>query len=336
MPWPEMGDVVGGWRIVQFLGDGRSGVVFKVRETDGARRVGALKLFKGPFPRGRREAFAREAALVERQIVPGFMPAFYGRGRWRGHPFLVMQFADAVPGNLSRRRTRRIMDGAAEALGRLHARGYLHCDVKRENLGFIDGRVVLLDFGSMRAIADARKAPARVGTWALMAPEVRERIQLDARSDVYSLGATLGRVCSRAARRTFDDLILHATANDPGARPQTVEAFRRELNSAQDRLTVFKLSIAGLVLVLVAALLIMGAGYLHRRADILRRIEKRREAKTLIVRGLTYYQTCDFANAYINLHAGMASEEFHPEDYMGVDVRRLHDDSLRRMREPAW
>ena len=79
----------------------------------------------------------------------------------------------------------------------------------------------------------------------------------------------------------------------------------------------------------------MAASHLHRRADILRRIEKRREAKALIARGLTCYQICDFANAYLNLHAGMASDEFHPEDYQGVDVKGLHDDSLRRLREAA-
>lgn len=332
---PGVGDVIGNWRIIGFLGDGRSGIVFKVRERNGTERIGALKLFKGPFRRRHHRAFAHEIGIVERQIVPGFMPALYGRGRWRRRPFFVMQLVDAIPGELSTRHARRIMDGAASALGQLHARHYLHCDVKPENLGLVNGRVVLIDFGSARPFADADKSPNRVGTWVLMAPEVREKLRLDVRSDIYSLGATLNRICSHTARRTFDDLILRATANNPEDRPQTIEEFRRELNTAQDRLARFRFSVTGTALVLIAVLLIMAASHLHRRADILRRIEKRRETKTLIVRGLTHYQTCDFANAYINLHAGMASDEFHPEDYQGVDVKSLHDDSLRRLREAA-
>lgn len=238
---PGVGDVIGNWRIIGFLGDGRSGIVFKVRERNGTERIGALKLFKGPFRRRHHRAFAHEIGIVERQIVPGFMPALYGRGRWRRRPFFVMQLVDAIPGELSTRHARRIMDGAASALGQLHARHYLHCDVKPENLGLVNGRVVLLDFGSARPFADADKSPNRVGTWVLMAPEVREKLRLDVRSDIYSLGATLNRICSHTARRTFDDLILRATANNPEDRPQTIEEFRRELNTAQDRLARFKI-----------------------------------------------------------------------------------------------
>ena len=335
---PSAGDVVGNWRIIRFLGEGRSGTVFEVRGLGDDPRAGALKIHLGHTRKATREEFGKEIDFVAGQLIPCRMPAFHDHGFWRGHPFFVMELAEKLPRHLPPRRLRRLIAHVARALGSLHDKGYIHCDVKPDNIGLIDGRAILLDFGSVRERKDAQSHPTRVGTWDYMAPEVRESVQLDPRADIYALGVTLGKLCDHAGRRSFESLVVRATANNPDDRPQTVEEFRRELNTAQDRLAVFKLTIVGTVLVLIAALLIMAASYLHRRADILRRIEKRREAKALIVRGLTHYQTCDFANAYINLHAGMASDEFHPEDYQGVDVKGLHDDSLRRLRETesAW
>lgn len=330
---PDEGDTVGPWRILHFIGEGRSGSVFKVRETTDSRRIGALKIFCGTSLQATETAFKAETDFVERQRIPGFMPAFYDRDHWNDVPFFVMEYATALPEKLSIQQARRLVGQTADALLHLHLAGFLHCDVKPKNLGLVDNRVVLLDFGSIRTIEDARRFPARVGTWTFMAPEVREALQLDVRSDVYSLGATLKLLCDGTARRTFDTLVLKALSNNPEERPQSMLDFRRELHSAQDRLARFNAAVKWAAIVMIAALLFTGGSYLYRRADILKRTERRRETQKRIAQGLTCYQTCDFINAYLNLHVGMESEEFHPEDYKGVDVKGLHDDSRRRMQE---
>jgi len=138
----KAGDVVDGWRVVRFLGGGRSGSVFEVRSTTAGRQRAALKAWGGAAARASVEEFRRETDFVEQHRLPGVLPDFISRGKTDGIPFFVMEYAETLPKRLLRRKAKRVFSQIAEALAILHATGHLHCDVKPTNIGLIDGRAV--------------------------------------------------------------------------------------------------------------------------------------------------------------------------------------------------
>ena len=234
------GTTVGTWRILAYLGGGCSGSVWLVRETAAPFRTGALKIHDGPKTTATAEDFRRERDFVVRQPLAGFMPECYDSGEADdGTPYFVMQRADKLPRKLARKNLKRVIDRVAAALQHLHRLGWLHCDVKRENIGLADGTAVLLDFGSLHETAAAKVRPERVGTWLNMAPEVRDEVMLDERADVYSLAVAFRGLCRNRDRRFFESLIVRSLDNNPLKRPQTMAAFRRELALDQDRLEKF-------------------------------------------------------------------------------------------------
>ena len=234
------GTVIGPWSVLGYLGDGCSGTVWRVRETAAPFRIGALKIHDGPKTTATADDFRRERDFVVRQPISGFMPECYFSGETSdGTPYFVMHHADKLPRKLGRKDLKRVIDRVAAALQQLHRLGWLHCDIKRENIGLVNGTAVLLDFGSIHETAAAKAHPERVGTWLNMAPEVRDEVMLDERADVYSLAATFRGLCRNRDLRFFESLIVRALDNNPLKRPQTMKAFRRELALDQDRLEKF-------------------------------------------------------------------------------------------------
>lgn len=222
---PDIGDILDGWVIDTFIAAGRSGIVYKVRDAATGQRIAAIKILCGPTLEATETEFLAESDFVEAQPLPGYMPAFYGKGNWEGCPFFVMEFAEELPKRLPPKVLKRIIRSIARALGALHRKGYIHCDVKPKNIGVIDGRIVLLDFGSIRGIEFASHHPARVGTWEYMAPEVRDGKVLDIRADVFSLGVTLRELAKSGSGNTFVSLTDSATESSAKLRPQTMDEF---------------------------------------------------------------------------------------------------------------
>ena len=284
------GSVIGAWAVLGYLGDGCSGTVWRVRETAAPFRLGALKIHDGPKTTATAEDFRRERDFVVRQPLAGFMPECYASGETDGGtPYFVMQLADKLPRKLARRDLKRVIDRTAAALQRLHRLGWLHCDVKRKNIGLIDGTAVLLDFGSVRETAAAKARPERVGTWLNMAPEVRDEVLLDERADVYSLAAAFRGLCRNRDRRFFESLIVRSLDNNPLKRPQTMDAFRRELAADQDRLEKFAVH-ARIAWAVVGFLLVCNLAFgIWHIVRLSHRDEQRRRAETYAQLGLEAY-----------------------------------------------
>jgi len=194
---------LGPYEVIEVLGQGGMGVVLKARDPALDRTV-AIKVLTPALAHGAtaRRRFAREAraaaAVGHEHIV-----AIHAVDEFRGLPYLVMQY---IPGRSLQERLDaagplevpeilRIGTQAARALAAAHAQGVVHRDVKPANILLENciERVKLTDFGLARAIDDASLTQSGIiaGTPQYMAPEQARGEPVDARSDLFSLGAVL-------------------------------------------------------------------------------------------------------------------------------------------------
>jgi predicted Ser/Thr protein kinase len=189
--------------ILELLGQGGMGVVYKARQAHLDRAVALKILFPGP---GRGPAFAerflREARALARLSHPGVV-AVYDFGKTGDLYFLLMEYVDGVnlrhllrAGQIRPEEALRIVPQICEALQYAHEQGVVHRDVKPENI-LLDrkGRVKIADFGLAKLLgqpaAESALTGSRqvMGTPQYMAPEQVERPQLvDHRADIYALG----------------------------------------------------------------------------------------------------------------------------------------------------
>ena len=199
------GDIVGGYRVRAVAGRGGMGVVYRADDLALGRQV-ALKVIAPQLagdPRFR-ERFARETRIAAGLEHPHVVPV-YGAGEEAGQLFIAMRFVDGTDlqgllreGALAPERAVGIVAQVAQALDAAHARGLVHRDVKPSNvlvanLGATE-QAYLTDFGLTRdaAAGDGLTAAGEwVGTLAYVAPEQIRGEPVDARADIYALGAVL-------------------------------------------------------------------------------------------------------------------------------------------------
>ncbi|HZT73098.1 MAG TPA: serine/threonine-protein kinase [Terriglobales bacterium] len=206
------------YRILERLGRGGMGVVYKAEDTRLRRHV-ALKFLPGDVARDARALarFRHEARSASALNHPNIC-TIYDVDEAAGETFITMEFLDGR--TLSDRLAGRPLppgllvtwaEQIAEGLAAAHAAGIIHRDIKPANL-FVtkQGRAKILDFGLAKpgAILDTAAEPpgegptltslaqwtqpgAVVGTVAYMSPEQLQALPLDARTDLFSFGAVL-------------------------------------------------------------------------------------------------------------------------------------------------
>jgi serine/threonine protein kinase len=196
---PTSGERIGAYLLLEELGRGGMGMVYRARH-EGLNRDVALKLIGGDFtnPR-RRDRFRLEAESVARLSHPGIV-AVHDVGEARGRPYLVM---DLIEGGSLESRLREgplpsddaatIIRELADALHHAHDAQVLHRDVKPANVLLRgDGSPVLVDFGLAKHVdtQGPTKTGQAMGTPAYSPPEQLVGDPLDWTADVYGLGAT--------------------------------------------------------------------------------------------------------------------------------------------------
>ena len=197
--------LLGDFRILSEVGRGGMGVVYEAEQMSLGRRV-ALKVlrFGGVSDPDALDRFKREAETVAGLHHTNIVPIF-AVGSDQGVNFFAMQFiqgrslSEVLSGSNEPLDAMLVMQWglqAAEALTHAHERNVIHRDVKPSNL-LLDqeGRIWLTDFGLARRLDDVTmsRTGAMLGTPRYMSPEQASatRQQVDRRTDVYSLGATL-------------------------------------------------------------------------------------------------------------------------------------------------
>lgn len=324
---PIMGRTISHYRIEEKLGRGGMGVVYLARDMRLDRDV-AIKFLPQDSPIGEaaRRRFRKEAMALAKVNHPN-IAVVYDVGEENGTDYLVMEY---VPGQSLAQKLRAgplplvealsLGEEVATALQEAHERGIIHRDLKPANILVTPkGHAKVLDFGvaKLLSLTDGEETHSSsvtrgiVGTPAYMSPEQAEGRPVDARADLWSLGAVLYELLAgqppfegsalavlraitkekpkplrelrRDAPKEAEQIVFRALEKDARRRYQSAAEMARDFSTVLGRVSVpaaapahrkmrISLAYAISVAVLIVAMVACGAWFYHR-------LEKRQWAR---------------------------------------------------------
>ena len=267
------GTAFGDWRITAFVAKGGNGEVYRV-ENRVSGQVGALKVLVEESDASKRERFLRESKLLGQLRGPHF-PRLFASGEIEGHPYFVIEFLEPIELPKTDRAIARYLLQVCEAVGAVHRLGYVHRDLKPQNiLRREDGTLVLIDYGLVKpivpestpkedllSIVDGR--PVGVGTPKYAAPEQFAGGDITPATDIHALGVLaenlLGdQTCLHKWRSgilsasSWRQIIRRATSSIVSERYQSVDDFAAAIRSRNRGTWILRIGLLSAILVLSA------------------------------------------------------------------------------------
>ena len=193
------GQMLGPYLVVEKLGEGGMGEVYRARDTRLGREV-AIKIVNAPFT----QRFEREARAISALNHPHIC-TLYDVGTFDDSGYLVMELVEGQPlrGPMPWKEAARHVADVCDALEAAHRKGIVHRDLKPGNVLLTPLGVKVIDFGLARqehagqtTTVAATSAGAVMGTVAYMAPEQAAGGPTDARADLWAVGMVLFEILS--------------------------------------------------------------------------------------------------------------------------------------------
>lgn len=223
-----------GYQIIRKINQGGMSTVYLAIQQSVGREV-ALKVMSPALNADPvfSERFQREANIVGQLSHPNIV-SIYDIGRYKSLNYIAMDYLpggsvhDKMAIGITPSEALRIIKEIAAALDYAHEKGYIHRDIKTENILFReDNSAVLSDFGVAKTVSTASKmtnAGTVVGTPHYMSPEQARGKNTDGRADIYSLGVVLYEMLTGSVPYQADEAVAiaikHLTAPIPKLPPQ--------------------------------------------------------------------------------------------------------------------
>jgi len=235
-----IGTTISHYRILEHLGSGGMGIVYKAEDISLKRTV-ALKF----LPRGlethdvERARFLQEAQAASALNHPNVC-TIHEISEHEGQQFIVMEFVDGVTlrakiaeGGLRLSECLSYAIQIAEALEEAHGKGIVHRDVKAENIMVnTKNQIKVMDFGlaKLKGSLKLTRTSSTVGTLAYMAPEQIEGVGSDGRSDIFSFGVVLYEMLTAHLpfRGEHETAMMYSIINEE---PEPATVYRPDLPS---------------------------------------------------------------------------------------------------------
>ena len=237
-----IGAKVSHYELIEKIGHGSMGVVYKAKDTILGRTVALKFLSSDPTNEEAYERFRREARAASALDHPNVCTV-YDTGEVDEMPFIAMAYYDGESlkdrikkGHLAIGEAIDILLQITDGMTQAHARGLVHRDLKPANI-FIttDGIVKILDFGLAKLVGSEKltKTSSMLGTVAYIAPEQIEGRTADHRADIWSLGIMLFEMLTGELPfdGDYEQSLMYAIVNEE---PKNLKTFGTHVSDELD------------------------------------------------------------------------------------------------------